>query len=149
LTIEQIGYVAVALLLFLLLKSLYPRREHYRHRTRGILLAEGAYLLGVFLSVALGSRGFAPILWGLLAGLVVLIRIPTRRRYVPASVKRKVIARWELENGKKYNSRTHEVHHIIPFARGGSNTEDNLRVIPRKENRSKGAKSPWWDLLAR
>ena len=30
-------------------------------------------------------------------------------------------------------------------AKGGSNTEDNLRVVERKKNLRKGARSPWWD----
>ena len=34
-----------------------------------------------------------------------------------------------------------EVDHKKPLCKGGSNTKDNLRVVSRKTNRKKGAKS--------
>lgn len=34
----------------------------------------------------------------------------------------------------------HEVDHIIPIAKGGLHHQDNLRIITRSENRSKGCK---------
>lgn len=81
---------------------------------------------------------------------VFLYRIrPKKGRSMPAKVRRRVIARWEISTGKKFNSQTHEIDHVIPFSKGGNETEDNLRVIERKKNRSKGAKSPWWDVLGR
>lgn len=98
----------------------------------------------------LSQAGRTPIeslLGGVVAALIVNQMTPSRSRYVPASVKRKKIREYELETGKKYNPRKHELDHIIPFSKGGSHTEDNLRLVEKRKNRSKGAKSPWWDLL--
>lgn len=142
-------YLGVFVLLFFLLRSAYPRRQYYRFKAREIIAMESAYLIGVAVSAGLGARNFEPILWGLLLGLVVYIRLPRRSRHVPAAVRRRAVARYEMETGKKFNSRTHEVDHVVPFRRGGSHTFDNLRVIEKSKNRSKGAKSPWWDVLGR
>jgi 5-methylcytosine-specific restriction endonuclease McrA len=38
--------------------------------------------------------------------------------------------------------RKHHIDHIWPHSAGGSNTVDNLRVIPKKKNLRKGAKKP-------
>ncbi len=81
--------------------------------------------------------------------LVNAISSKRHPRYIPRSVRRKVIKRFESATGQKYNSRDLEIDHVVPFSKGGSSTEDNLRVIPRRENRAKGAKSPWWDLPGR
>jgi hypothetical protein len=63
-----------------------------------------------------------------------------RSRYVPASTKRAVIAR-DLK-GEKYDPTKHHIDHVWPFARGGSHTADNLRVIEKRKNLQKGAKRP-------
>jgi len=47
------------------------------------------------------------------------------------------------ENKKRpLRRRDYEFDHLIPFARGGTHDPGNIRVIPRTENRSKGAKMP-------
>lgn len=63
-----------------------------------------------------------------------------RSRYIPKSVRRAVIDR-DLK-GEKFDPRKHHVDHVWPFARGGSHTTDNLRVIEKKKNLQKGAKRP-------
>ncbi len=63
-----------------------------------------------------------------------------RSRYISQKTKRAVIAR-DLK-GEKYDSSKHHIDHVWPFARGGSHTEDNLRVIEKKKNLQKGAKRP-------
>jgi len=74
------------------------------------------------------------------AGLGFLI-VKQRSRHIPACERRKVIARFE-RSGKKHNSRKHHLDHRVAFARGGSNTADNLRVLDKKENLRKGKKAP-------
>ena len=74
---------------------------------------------------------------------------PARKRKLGPEVRRRVIAKWELKTGQKFSPKFHEIDHIVPFSKGGSSTEDNLRVMYRGENRSKGAKSPWWDVMGR
>ena len=89
------------------------------------------------------------LLGGIVVALIVMQRMPGRSRHIPQSVRRKKIAEFELRTGKKFNPRKHELDHEVPFSRGGSHSEDNLRVTEKAKNRSKGSKSPWWDLLGR
>ena len=63
-----------------------------------------------------------------------------RSRYIPKSVKRAVIAR-DMKD-EDYDPSKHHIDHVWPFARGGSHTSDNLRVIEKKKNLKKGAKRP-------
>lgn len=63
-----------------------------------------------------------------------------RSRYIPKSVKQAVIER-DLED-EEYDPKKHHIDHVWPFARGGSHTTDNLRLIEKKRNLKKGAKRP-------
>jgi 5-methylcytosine-specific restriction endonuclease McrA len=63
-----------------------------------------------------------------------------RSRYIPAGIKRAVIAR-DLK-GEKFDSTKHHIDHIWPFVLGGGNTLDNLRVVERARNLKKGKKRP-------
>jgi hypothetical protein len=63
-----------------------------------------------------------------------------RTRHISKSVKRAVISR-DLK-GETYDSTRHHIDHVWPFSKGGSNTADNLRVIPKERNLKKGAKRP-------
>jgi hypothetical protein len=125
------------------------RREGIRHKLRAILVLEIAYLSVAFVLVNVGVQPVAAILIGLLAAFALKGFLRPRSRYIPARERRKAIARHELETGKKFNPRTHELDHVVPFSKGGSSTADNLRVTEKKSNRAKGAKSPWWDVLGR
>lgn len=142
-------YTIVGAIGFALLLSVSRRREYCAYKFKLILSVEIAYAAGVFISAYLGRRELEPILWGALAAFVVFIRTKPRSRHIPASVKRRRVAEYELRTGKKYNPRRDELDHDVPFARGGSHTEDNLRVVEKRKNRKKGSKSPWWDLLSR
>ncbi len=63
-----------------------------------------------------------------------------RSRLIPKATRRAVIAR-DLK-GEKFDPQKHHVDHVWPFAKGGSHTADNLRVIEKKKNLQKGAKRP-------
>jgi len=63
-----------------------------------------------------------------------------RSRYIPTATKRAIIER-DLK-GQIYDSSKHHIDHVWPFSRGGSNTQDNLRVIEKRKNLQKGAKRP-------
>src|SRR5258708_12372510 len=108
---------------------------------------EVAYLAVMFLAVALGRRELEPILWGLLAGFIVYMRTKPESRHIPAAVRRKKEAEFVLKMGKKFDRKKYELDHEVPWASGGGHHESNIRVVEKKKNRSKGAKSPWWDLL--
>ena len=127
------------------LSFLWKRREAIAHMVRGVV---GALLIMVVVFFFLRAVGVEPLL-AYVAALVIGVSVrraqPARSRHVRARVKRQVIAKWERETGKTFNRRVHELDHAHPFSRGGGNSEENLQVLKRKENRSKGAKLGWRD----
>jgi len=141
--------VFLSAIALLLLASILHRTERILWKLRWILVVMGAYLAGVWVAVQLQRPAFEPILWGWIAGIIADRMIPSRSRRIPNRVRNKVIGRWEARTGKKFSSRLYEIDHIIPFSKGGNSSESNLRVVTRRQNRSKGAQSPWWDLFAR
>ena len=62
-----------------------------------------------------------------------------------ARTKRQAIAKFEKESGETFNRRIHEFDHVLAHSRGGGNAEDNIQVLHRKKNRSKGARRNWQD----
>lgn len=72
---------------------------------------------------------------------------PPRSRNIPESVRQEAIRRFEARTGQQFDPAIHELDHHIAFVRGGSTTVDNVRVMERGANRSKGATTPWWDIL--
>ena len=139
----------------LLLISIWRRLDHVLRTLHwGIFCA----LVGfVIYGLAMGTNDpevqSAAVAIGFMSGAVVFVtRRPKpsqRRRSIRAVDRRNVISKWQIQSGQKFNSRFHEIDHVVPFSQGGNETEDNLRVMERKRNRSKGAKAPWWDLLDR
>jgi len=146
---QRLLYLLAGFVLFLVLVSLRRRREAIRHAIRRVFLSEAAFLLVVVVMVQAGKTGPEVLVIGFLTGVVVSLSMRGRSRHVPTSVRRRKIAEFELRTGEKFNPRKHELDHEVPFSKGGSHTTDNLRVVEKKKNRSKGAKSPWWDLLGR
>lgn len=83
----------------------------------------------------------------LLIALAILVLGGSRRRsrYIPTRVKRQALAKFFLDHyshaeraRKPLRLKDYEFDHIVPFSRGGCNEIDNIRVIPKKENRRKG-----------
>ena len=97
------------------------------------------------------ANGFnGPPAWGIIIFSVFVVykaRPSQSNRRIPADVRRRVIANWQRKSGEKFNSREYELDHVVPFSRGGGHTLDNLRVIEKRKNRSKGARVPWWDVI--
>jgi hypothetical protein len=125
------------------------RREGIRFRLRKVIIVEGIYLGLAYLMLRNGQPPLESILAGLVAAFVVNSFIKPRSRYLSAYVKRNAKAEFELRTGTKFNPKRHEFDHEVPFSRGGSHTTDNVRVVEKKKNRSKGAKSAWWDVLGK
>jgi hypothetical protein len=128
------------------LRALRLAREGARLFLRNLLKAIVVFCL---LMVAFTATRFRTHLFPsqeqLIAGFVALIlfgkwQSRKRSRYIPKSTKRAVIAR-DLK-GQKYDPLLHHIDHVWPFARGGSHTVDNLRVIEKKRNLKKGATRP-------
>ena len=69
-------------------------------------------------------------------------------RHIPVASKRLAWGRFLLEYysnpanvGKPLRAQDYEYDHIIALAQGGTHDPENIRVIPKKENRAKGAKT--------
>jgi hypothetical protein len=138
--LDVVAAVAAGLALFYVVHALYAAREGIRWFLRAALLAAVAFAFGMAVLPEFDfSKSDTELLSGF-AAVTVFALTPKRSRYIPAGVKRKVIAR-DLKGGK-YNSKKHHIDHIWPFASGGSSTADNLRVISKKKNLRKGAKKP-------
>jgi hypothetical protein len=141
--------VVIAAVVLAILAGLYARLESITHRLRG--LAGGAVVGGIayFIATQAQAPHDAAVVVGVVFGLVFLATGRRRSRYIRASVRRRKISEWESRTGRKYNPQRHELDHVVPFSLGGSSSEDNIRVTGKKRNRSKGARSPFWDLLGR
>lgn len=137
----------IAAFVYMVFLSIWRHREGIMHKISRILV----YLLitSGIIYLLKGENDIRIIIVAITIGLAAShFLIPERSRYIPKSVRRKIIADYEYKTGRK-KRKSDEIDHIIPLSKGGSNTPDNLRVVTRKKNRSKGAKSPWWDLLGR
>ena len=139
---EQLLLLVGVLAALPILLGIRRRRQGIRHWFGKLIIVEGIYLGLAFLLLRSGQTPLVSILAGLVAALVVSSLFKSRSRYVPASVKRKARAEFELRTGTKFNPRKHEYDHDVPSSRGGSHTTDNLRVISKQKNLKKGAKRP-------
>jgi hypothetical protein len=129
------GLVAFAFLL--------RRREAIAHAIRGTLIAAACAIAAFFLLWKYGLSPLAAYISALVVGVLIRRAEPRRSRYVSARAKRQTIAKFEKESGESFNRRVHEIDHKLAHSRGGGNAEDNLQVLTRKKNRSKGAKARW------
>ena len=146
---EYLLALVVILVALPVLIGIRRRREAIRYVARKLVILEGICLGLAYIMMRAGQPPLESILVGLVVALIVESRIKPRSRYIPASVRRKARAEFELRTGKRFNPKKHEYDHDVPFSRWGGSTSDNVRVVERNGNRSKGAKSPWWDILGR
>ncbi len=131
-----------SLIVLYCLKAIRLSRDAVRQAIR---LFIGGFLLGLVYYTAHGRAvGNTPQGDGLLLGLLALVFVPRRKRsrYIPAAVKREVIARDFRGREHEYDSKRHHIDHKWPHSKGGGNTADNLRAITREQNQKKGAKKP-------
>src|SRR5271163_4810507 len=121
---EWIARAIVFFVLFLLALSIRRRREAIRHTVRRVIIVEATYVLVVYFMAAAHRTPLESLLAGVVSALLVNQMFPGRSRHVPASVRRKKVAEYELTTGRKFNPRTHELDHEVPFSKGGSHTDD-------------------------
>ena len=119
---------------------LYRRREAIAHAARGVLIACLCAAAAYFILWKSGLSPAAAYITALVIGVLIRRADPRRSRYIPARVKRQAIATFEKKTGETFNKRIHELDHVLPHSRGGGNAEDNIQVLTKKKNRSKGAK---------
>ena len=144
--VDWIVFVVGAVVCLYWLRALRLAREGARLFLRNLaraVLVFGASMI-IFIAVRLQTH-LQPSQEQVIAGFVALIFFvrwegKKRSRYIPRAMRRAVIAR-DLK-GENFDPQKHHVDHVWPFARGGSHTTDNLRVIGKKKNLQKGAKRP-------
>ncbi len=142
-------YAMITLFVVLALLALYRRRELLRLKLRQGFIMCSCAVLAFYAAKQFTADNVRAGLFALLVELIVgFWTRPRRSRYIPRSERRKVIARFE-RSGRRYDSRRHHIDHIIPYAKGGSNRADNLRVLDGEKNLAKSDRSPWWDVFSR
>jgi len=122
---------------------LFRRREAIAHAIRGTLIASACAVAAFLLLWKGGLTPLAAYISALVVGVLIRRAEPRRSRHVSASAKRQAIAKFEKETGKTFNKRIHEFDHVLAHSRGGGNADDNIQVLTKKKNRSKGAKVRW------
>ena len=139
---DIVRILVVGVAVFYVLLPMWASREWIAWGIkRGTVAFMGAIVVHQ-VAIAKGIQPGPAILAALVCGWLAAQMVPARSRYIPTHVKRKVIGEYEARTSKKYKAREVEVDHVWPFARGGSHTADNLRVIPKAKNRRKGARKP-------
>jgi len=95
--------IIAGVVFFFLLVSIRRRREAIRHRLRRAILVEATYFAVFYILVQIGRTPLEGLLAGIAAALILNQRMPGRSRHIPASVRRRKIAEYELRTGKKFN----------------------------------------------
>jgi hypothetical protein len=144
-SLDWLLLIALGLFILYHLKALRLSRETARPALRHFIIG---VIVGVLYYLWRGvAHGDSAVAEAFIFGFAALIFLPRKRtRYIPAKVKREVIAR-DLK-GERYDSRKHHIDHKWAYSRGGSHTKDNLRVIDKTKNLKKGAKKPGlWEIF--
>jgi len=132
------------------LKAIRLARATVRQALRLFVIG---FLLGLIYYIVRGRLGGDSVVSdGFLFGFLAFLFLPRpkRSRYIPAKVKREIIARDLTTRGHKYDPRKHHIDHKWAFSRGGGHTPDNLRIVEKERNLRKGAKKPGiWDMFFR
>ena len=139
---DVLKVLLAAVVLFYVILPSWAAREGIAWSIKRGTIAVIASVLVYQIAVSRGTQPIGAVFAALICGAAAAQLVPARSRHIPTHVKRKVIGEYEARTGKKYKPREVEVDHIMPFVRGGSHTEDNLRVIPKAKNRQKAAKKP-------
>jgi hypothetical protein len=142
---EQVGrwiFIAITIVFGLyILKAIRLSREALRPVLRSFIIG---FLIGLAYYLQWGKpAGDKLINNGIFFGVVAVAVLHRKRsRYYSQKLKKQVIARHFKGREHEYDPKKHHIDHKWPFARGGSHTRDNLRVMERAKNLRKGAKRP-------
>lgn len=144
---DWIILIVGALVCLYWLRVIRLAREGVRLYLRNLTIAVLVFFGCKFILTVMQIPSKNVVLISFVVALCVFVRRRSikRSRYIPRSVKRAVIAR-DLKGGQ-YDSKKYHLDHVQPFSKGGSNTTDNLRAIPKEKNLKKGAKRPHlWEM---
>jgi hypothetical protein len=139
-------FIIGALVCLYWMRALRLAREGARLLLRNLAKAVIVFCISTVILTTIRMRtNLEPSQEQVIAALVALVffgqwNSRKRSRYIPKSVKRAVIAR-DMKD-EEYDPAKHHIDHVWPFAKGGSHTTDNLRVIEKKKNLKKRAKRP-------
>ncbi len=147
---HYVGAGAWGFIAFTVFRELWAAREGIAHDLKNVVLA---VVLGLVVYGAIPLAENPTVLeqreaLAFLAAAIALWLAPRRSRSIPSDVRPAVIRR-DLR-GRRFDPSRHHIDHIWPFSRGGSHTEDNLRVVNKRKNLRKGARKPKpWDWFSR
>lgn len=135
--------IFIVVVAYYLVRVVVLAREGIRHFLK-VLIA--SIVVGIVVFVLAPDLGFprrqqAEAL-ATIAAVISFVAMPKRSRYIPTKVRREVVARHRKRTGEEFDPNEHELDHIVPFSKGGSHSAENLRVLPKKVNRQRGAKMP-------
>jgi HNH endonuclease len=119
------------------------RKGEIGFRLRRVAVGLAGYVGGILVTTRLGYSAIEAAIFSFVLAIAAgffFVHRPPRRRVLPKRVRQAVIAR-DLK-GARFDATIHHIDHIVPFSKGGDNSETNLRVIPKKENLSRGARMP-------
>ena len=131
----------------MVLASLAARRELIAMRLRYALALFGFGAIAFGIAGKFTDQNKAALI-AIVAALILGNKFRPRhsRRYIRRRDRRRAIAEFE-RHGERYDSKKHEIDHVVPYSRGGGNTIDNLKVIAKAKNRAKSDRPPWWDVF--
>lgn len=121
------------------------KRQMVRGRLRAMVLGLVAAGISWVVVAATGSRSGSveqALIPAAIGIAVYSLQQPRQSRYIPKGIKKAVVRRFEERTGEKFDPKLHDVDHVVPYSRGGGHTEDNLRVQPKRKNRSRGNQQP-------
>ena len=139
------GIAGIACLYWL--RALWLAREGAKLFLRSLTLAVFVFLgcRSVLSNIAFHDPKGPTVIAAFVALCVFARKNRQRSRYISAAVRRAVVTR-DLK-GEPYDGRKHHLDHVWAFARWGSNSADNLRVVDKRKNLKKGAKRPrLWEM---
>jgi hypothetical protein len=119
------------------------RKGEISFRLRRLVVAMLVYAGGIFIAAETGHTGIEAVAFAVPLGLAVsfcFVRPSARNRVIPKRIRRAVIKR-DLKNAD-FDATIHHIDHIVPYSKGGDHSMTNLRVLPKKENLTRGAKMP-------
>jgi glucan phosphoethanolaminetransferase (alkaline phosphatase superfamily) len=142
----NLGIVLVIVIVLMVLASVTARRELIGQRLRFLLALAIIAVISFGVASQFTDQNKAAVI-AIFAALILGAKFrPRHSRYISRRDRRKAIAEFE-RSGERYDPKKHEIDHVVPFSRGGGNTADNLKVIPKAKNRAKSDRPPWWDVF--
>ena len=119
------------------------RKGEVSFRVRRLVVGLIAYAAAVMIATQTRHTTLETVVFAVVSMIAAgffFVRPPKRNRAIPKRVRQAVIKR-DLK-GANFDATIHHIDHIVPFSKGGDHSTANLRVLPKKDNLSRGAKMP-------